>query len=146
MTYSVKPGRGPSLMGAVGGVVSIFALLIILSLIAKSGAPKEFLMFGGLMLVMAVIGVIYNLVNATTKNRMSHLDITTPDEESDLIARAMGHDQSRKKSSDWRVTQERKIPENENKPKRKFEGGFCPFCGQPLEENFDFCPGCGKDI
>ena len=32
------------------------------------------------------------------------------------------------------------------RPGRKYEGDYCPFCGVPLKENFDFCPKCGKNI
>lgn len=30
--------------------------------------------------------------------------------------------------------------------RRKFEGDYCPYCGQKVEPDFVFCPSCGKSI
>ncbi len=33
----------------------------------------------------------------------------------------------------------------QEKPKRQTEGGrFCPYCGSSLQEDFAFCPKCGR--
>jgi len=89
--YSVKPGRGPSIMGAIGGVVAaVFAVIWTVGAASK-GAPGFFVLFGVVFVIMAIAGVIYNLYNATQKNRISTFDITKGSEEPDPIAQAMGH-------------------------------------------------------
>jgi hypothetical protein len=133
--YSIKPGRGPSLMGGIGGIAAaIFGVIWTIGA-ASMGAPGFFVLFGVVFVGMATAGVIYNFYNATQKNRMSDFDITSANEESDPIAQALGH------SSD---TPDRK--RSGSGFPRKFEGDFCPFCGANVRSEFDFCPKCGKDI
>ena len=133
--YSVKPGRGPSLMGAVGGVVVAVGGVIWIVIASSIGAPGVFVLFGVLFVFMAMAGVAYNLYNASQKNRMSTFDITTGSEESDPIAQAMGHAPP---TSSHEQTGHGKA--------RKYEGDFCPFCGAKASQDFDYCPKCGKDI
>jgi len=133
--YSIKPGRGASLMGGIGGIASAVFGVIWIGVAASMGAPGSFVLFGVIFVIMAIAGTVYNFYNATQKNRMSTFDITTGSEESDPIAQAMGHGP--------------RGPANEQaeggKP-RKFEGDFCPFCGTKVTSEFDYCPKCGKDI
>ena len=132
--YSIKPGRGPSLLGAVVGI-GILAFGVFFVLQAKSkGAPGFFLAFGILFVCVAAIMVAYNLYNATQKRRMSALDITTGAEEPDPIATALGHAEPEQTSAD-----------KGDKP-RRFEGDFCPYCGARVTDEFVYCPKCGKDI
>ncbi|MCU0914021.1 MAG: zinc ribbon domain-containing protein [Planctomycetes bacterium] len=133
--YSVKPGRGPSMMGVVGGIAAAVFGVIWMMGAASAGAPPSFTLFGLVFVGLAIAGVVYNACNATQKNRMSEFDITTPDEEQDPIARALGHAPRAPGN---------KKPES-NEP-RKFEGEFCPFCGARARPDFDYCPKCGKDI
>ena len=133
--YSVKPGRGPSLMGGIGGIaVAIFGVIWTVGA-ASMGAPGFFVLFGVVFIIMAIAGVIYNLYNATQKNRMSTFDITSGSEELDPIARAMGHTPHGPAKDG-----------SEGSKPRKFEGEFCPFCGAKVTSEFDYCPKCGKDI
>lgn len=134
--YSVKPGRGPSLMGGIGGIfMAIFGIIWTIGA-ASMGAPPFFALFGVVFVIMAIAGVVYNLHNATGQNRMSDFDITTDREESDPIAEALGHGRAN------RQTPER----TSSQGKRKYPGEHCPFCGTKVESDFDFCPKCGKDI
>ncbi len=122
-------------MGAMGGiVVAVFGVFWTIGA-ASMGAPGFFVLFGVFFVVMAIAGVAYNAYNATQKNRMSDFDITTENEESDPIAQTLGH--APRPSS-------RELSANENP--RKFEGGFCPYCGTKVRPDFDYCPKCGKDI
>ena len=122
-------------MGAIGGiVVAVFGVFWIIGA-ASMGAPGFFVLFGLLFVIMAIAGVVYNAYNATQKNRLSDFDITAEHEESDPIAKVLGH------SSE---TPDRKKSGTGNP--RKFEGDFCPFCGIKVSSEFDFCPKCGKDI
>ena len=136
--HGVKPGRGPSLIGGIGGIIFIILGLAMFATVASKGAPPLFLFFLGGIVLIALIGTIYNFWAATTRNRPSTFDITHGNEEIDPIARALGHG-----PMDETTPQEE--PQEERKP-RRFEGGFCPFCGKKVEGEFDFCPHCGKDI
>ena len=132
--YSIKPGRGPSLLGAAVGIM-ILAFGVFFALQAmRMGAPGFFLAFGVLFVCVAAAMVAYNLYNATQKRRMSALDITTGTEEPDPIATALGHAEPEQTSDD-----------SSSKP-RRFEGDFCPYCGARVTDEFDYCPKCGKDI
>jgi hypothetical protein len=133
--YSVKPGRGPSMMGAVGGiVVAVFGIVWMLGA-ASAGAPRPFVLFGVVFVGLALAGVAYNVYNATQKNRMSSFDVTTESEEQDPIARVLGH-APRPPDPD----------ETRDKKPRRFAGEFCPFCGAKASPEFDYCPKCGRDI
>ncbi len=133
--YSVKPGRGPSMMGAVGGIAAaIFGIIWMLGA-ASAGAPASFVLFGVVFVGLAIAGVAYNVYNATQKDRMSTFDITTENEEQDPVAQALGH---APRPPDKEKTLDQKP--------RKFEGEFCPFCGAQASPEFDYCPRCGKDI
>lgn len=103
--------------------------------------------FGIIFILAGVVGVIYNLYNATAQNRMSDIDITTDEEESDPIANAMGHGPKRKfHSRREHIQREESRQTQTDTQTRKYEGNFCPFCGNKVEDKFDFCPKCGKDI
>jgi len=133
--YSVKPGRGPSMMGVVGGVAAAVFGIIWTITATSMGAPGFIVLFGVVFVGLAIAGVIYNAYNATQKNRMSAYDITTRNEEPDPVARALGH-------APRTPEQDRT---GENRP-RKYEGEFCPFCGAKASPEFNYCPQCGKDI
>jgi len=137
--HSIKPGRGPSMMGAIGGL-AVAGFGVIWTIGASSmGAPGFFVLFGVGFIVIALGGAAYNFYNATQKNRLSSFDITRGSEEPDPFAQALGHEP--------RESQRR--PTHGPAPKgssRKFEGNFCPFCGAEARAEFDYCPNCGKDI
>lgn len=133
---SIKPGRGPSMMGGFGAIAgAVFAVFWTL-MTASMGAPAFFPIIGVLMIFLCAGQAVYHFYNATQKNRMSVFDITQRGEEPDPIATAMGRETHGR-------SPERHNPTGEP---RQFEGSFCPFCGKPVEETFDFCPHCGKDI
>lgn len=50
-----------------------------------SGIAEIFPLFGVLFVIVAICGVIYNVVNAGSRNRMSQYDITSHREESDPL-------------------------------------------------------------
>lgn len=66
---SVKPGRGPSMMGGIGAVIAIvFGVVWTLSA-AQMGAPGFFPLFGVLFILVGVVQAVYNFKNAGSKNR-----------------------------------------------------------------------------
>jgi len=133
--YSVKPGRGPSLLGAImAGVVALFGVLWTVGATA-AGAPPFLTLFGIIFVVFAVVGGVFSLYNAAGRNRFSSFDITTDREESDPMTEALD------------LTE----PDGEKRGQqpagpRRFAGGYCPYCGAGVEPDFDYCPKCGKDI
>lgn len=124
--YSIKPGRGPSWVGVIGGViVAVFGVFWIIGA-TSMGAPFIFPVFGVIFILCAIGGVVYNFYNATSRNRFSNFDITGPGEEPDPL------DPDKKTGAPPIVFKE--------KP------AFCPYCGTALQKSFEFCPQCGKDI
>ena len=128
---SVKPGRGPSAMGAVGSVVAVIFGIFWTIMAASLGAPIFFPIFGVLFIVIGVVQAIYHFKNATGENRYSAFDIVDSREEPDPLDRRFAPD---------RDTEER-LEENESGDFR-----FCPYCGARLGSGFSFCGKCGKRL
>lgn len=129
---SVKPGRGPSMMGAIAGVIVAIFGLFWTATAASMGAPSIFPIFGILFIALAVAGVVYNYKNATGENRMSIYDITDAEEEPDPFNKYFGHDGADADySRDLRDEKDYK---------------FCPYCGEALKKGYIYCPKCGKQI
>lgn len=135
---SVKPGRGPSAMGAVGSIfVGIFGVIWTISA-ASMGAPGFFVLFGLFFVGMAIVQAIYHFKNATGENRMSLFDITSEQQEPDPLNQyfkgaSQQGEQGRAQSSVQSVHQG--------------EVNFCPFCGSRItDQAHRFCTACGKEI
>ena len=124
--YSIKPGRGPSLLGAIMAlVIGVPFALFWIAGTAKAGAPGFFVFFGVIFLIVTLVSVAVNFYNAASRNRISQFDVTTRQEESDPIERLISTD----------------------KPPIKTPPGaarFCPACGAGVEQSFQFCPQCGS--
>lgn len=141
--YSIKPGRGPSLGSAIGGIVAaVFGVFWTISA-ASMGAPGIFVLFGIVFVLAGIAGAIYNFHNATAQNRFSNYDITHHHEESDPLSDAFGH--SLRRPPTQRSSHATDTREPTGQP-RRYEGDYCPFCGAAVQDNFDYCPSCGKDI
>jgi hypothetical protein len=124
--YSIKPGRGPSMMGAIIGlVIGVPFVLFWIGGASRIGAPPFFVFFGIAFLVVLLINVAMGFYNGMAKNRISQMDITTSAEEPDPLNRVA------------------QAPPNAQPP-LPGESRFCPFCGRVLEQEFKFCPACGK--
>ncbi|MFZ4682282.1 MAG: SHOCT domain-containing protein [Terrimicrobiaceae bacterium] len=92
--HSIKPGRGPSALGAFAGIFAvIFGLLwTVLAFALTRSFPIPvvgivFPLFGVAFVIMGIVNVLYNLRNATAKERYSVIDITTGAEEPDPLNR-----------------------------------------------------------
>ena len=133
--YSVKPGRGPSLMGGIGAVIVGVFGVIWTGIAVSMGAPPIFPLFGVVFVLAALGGAVYNFYNAAGRNRISSFDLTAGDEEPDPVAEALGHDRPVAAES----------PPAKAGP-RKYPGDYCPFCGAKVEADFNYCPKCGKEI
>ena len=87
-----------------------------------------FALFGIIFIAVAVVQAIYNFKNATGKNRYSAFDITDSSEEPDPLNERFGNPQA--------TTQKKNDVDNK----------FCPYCGTPVEGDFEFCNNCGKKL
>lgn len=134
---SIKPGRGPSAMGAAGGVaVGIFGIIWTMGA-ASMGAPPFFVLFGVVFVILAIAQTVYHFKNATGKNRMSEFDITEDGEEPDPLDRAFGR---RDRTYDA-------PPESGFEPGQSAEINFCPYCGNKvMDEAHLYCSNCGKEV
>lgn len=126
---SVKPGRGPSMMGGFGGIFAAIFGVFWIGGAASIGAPAPFLLFGVVFIIMALAGAVYNFHNATGENRFSEYDITEDGEEPDPLEQRREHTVSLEKN-----TAETK------------EGGFCPYCGAETRTDYTFCRKCGRKL
>lgn len=122
---SVKPGRGPSMMGGIIGIaVAVFGVLWTIMAIASGAAIMA--PFGIIFVIIAVVDVIYNFKNATGKNRYSQYDITDENEEPDPLGERFGGTYEREKSRE--------------------SGAYCPYCGTKTQSDFEYCPKCGRKL
>ena len=121
---SVKPGRGPSAMGAFGSVVGVVFGVIWTGAVASVGAPPFFLAFGVLFIIVGIVQALYNYKNATGENRFSEFDITEDGEEPDPL--------------------DRRAPEAPEPPDGTYR--FCPYCGAKSGEGFVYCARCGRRL
>ena len=64
---SIKPGRGPSAMGAMGSVVAIIFGIFWTIMAASMGAPVFFPIFGVIFVLLGVVQAVYHFKNATGK-------------------------------------------------------------------------------
>lgn len=129
---SIKPGRGPSMMGGFGAVFGIvfgiFWTVLAASMTQGFGLVGIiFPMFGVLFIIIGVVNALYNFKNATGKNRYSEFDITDDTEEPDPLNQRFGGNP--KHTSDVPPT-----------------SSFCPYCGAPVQRDFAFCRKCGKQL
>ncbi len=138
---SIKPGRGPSMMGAIVGVaVAIFGILWTVGAANMTSEANMmfhsdpvgdtmsliFPLFGVVFVVIAVVGVVYNFKNATGKNRYSEYDIVDGDEEPDPL--------------------NMRFADEDYEDAAEEEGSFCPYCGNKIEGDYVYCNRCGKKL
>ena len=124
---SVKPGRGPSMMGGIACIgVAIFGILWTFGAASIGAGP--FALFGLVFVGIAIANAIYSFKNATSENRYSEFDIVDEHEEPDPLNVRYGaqHDQS------------------DVQPRES--DSFCPYCGEPAAADFRFCAKCGKQL
>lgn len=132
---SIKPGRGPSAMGAIGSIaVGVFG--IIWTIAASSmGAPSFFVFFGIVFVGIAIIQAIFHFKNAAGKNRMSLFDITDSHAEPDPLNKLFNNSKDTVyRNDDGQLSTTNNI-------------NFCPYCGNKIhDDSYNFCSSCGKEI
>ncbi len=123
---SIKPGRGPSM---IGGIIGIFMIIfgVFWTLFTAKASPI-FALFGVFWTGIAVTMTIYNFKNATNRNRYSVYDFTDAHEESDPLNERFGN------------------PQIDVQKENDVDSKFCPYCGKPVAEDYEFCNSCGKKL
>lgn len=129
---SIKPGRGPSAMGAMGSVVAIIFGIFWTIMAASMGAPVFFPIFGVIFILLGVVQAVYHFKNATGKERFSEFDIVDSREEPDPLERRFG--------------QEREPWEEPPQREDSSEAAYCPYCGAKAEPGFVYCAKCGRKL
>ena len=119
---SIKPGRGPSMMGGVVGIFMIGFGILWTAIAAQ--ASGIFALFGVLWTGIAIVTTVYSFKNAKGKNRYSSFDIVDGEDEPDPLNERYGA-----------------RPD----PKTK-DGKFCPYCGTSINSAYSFCPSCGRKL
>lgn len=142
---SIKPGRGPSMMGSIAGIgVAIFGVFWTIMAV-QMGAPIFFVAFGVIFVVIAISGVVYNLHNATGEKRFSTFDIVDEEEEADPLNERFGqHTRSKCPDEDENRTGAEQKPSEEHAADG--ENNFCPYCGAPVKGTYTFCRKCGRRL
>ncbi len=126
---SVKPGRGPSMMGGISSIlVAVFGVVWTIGAVSM-GAGGLFGIFGIIFIVMALVSAVYNFKNATSKNRYSSFDITDENEEPDPWNERFGEQKNFSSQN---------ISSNDNQ--------YCPYCGAKTDGDFLYCNKCGKKL
>lgn len=133
---SIKRGRGPSMMQGAGSVfAAVFGVLWTIMAVSM-GAPAIFALFGVCFIGIAVVQAVYNFKNASGGERFSEFDIVDSREEGDPM------DSYFKKPDE--VSLEHSVPDGSDPGDS--EGGFCPYCGEPVKADYAFCRKCGKKL
>ncbi|MGG2198537.1 MULTISPECIES: zinc ribbon domain-containing protein [Paenibacillus] len=139
---SIKPGRGPSAMGAAGSlfavIFGIFWTIMAFSITRDAPFPLVgivFPLFGFVFIGFGIVQAVYHFKNATGRNRMSTFDIVDADREPDPLDRFAGRPPRASRG-------------NESADRSADSGGksFCPYCGDKIEASYRYCPKCGESV
>ena len=128
---SIKPGRGPSMMGGIGSVAAVLFGAIWTFAAASTGAPVFFPLFGLVFIGVGIANAVYAFKNASGGNRYSAFDIVDSSEEPDPLNERFGGQNA---------------PKADGKPGKLGEFAYCPYCGAKLGEGFTYCGKCGKAL
>lgn len=142
---SIKPGRGPSMMSGIMGI--FVALFGVFWTITAAGMGAGIMVpFGLIFIAIAIVQVVYNFKNATGENRYSSFDITDGEEEPDPLNERFGNSYYDSQYSDNTYGYDQ---DAYNDPETRSYGAssrYCPYCGNPVEGDFEFCNICGKKL
>ena len=118
-------------MGAFGSAaVTVFG--VIWTFFVMSAGVPGFALFGVVFVIMGIVMTVYNIKNATTKNRYSAFDITDSAEEPDPLNELFSEKQADQAS--------------ETPDQNSGKAEFCPYCGAEAEPEFTYCSKCGRKL
>jgi len=116
----------------MGGVMSLAVGIfgLIWTVIAGSMGGGLFALFGVVFIIIAVVQAIYHFKNATSEKRFSMFDITDHQEEPDPLNERFG------------------APTGGADPISSTDSdcAFCPYCGTPVNTDFEYCRKCGRKL
>lgn len=131
--FSLKPGRGPAIQKAIGGLVGgLFGVLwTVFAFAITADAPFPligiiFPLFGVIFTVAAWGSAAYHFINATSEQRFAEYDFVSHADEPDPLNVRFGPPGKVKST----VAAEK----------------FCTNCGGGLEDSFRYCPACGTKV
>jgi hypothetical protein len=122
----------------MGGIEALFAAffgILWTYLTIQYETPFFFSLFGVGVVIFSAISAVYEFYNAGGSDRFSLLDITSKKDESDPLDQLIS-----------RTPKPRNNPSPPAQATRKYPGSHCPFCGEKVGAEFNFCPKCGGDI
>ena len=129
---SIKPGRGPSYLSGIVGILMACFGIVWTVMAARIGGL--FFLFGIIWTLVVIVEVIYNFKNARSKNRYSAFDIVDDKEEPDpLNEKFHGGTEEEEEAP--------QIPQTLDGTVK-----YCPYCGTRVDESFKYCMNCGKRI
>ena len=128
---SIKPGRGPSMMGFFSCIFGIVFSIAWTVTTVSMRAPILFPIFGIGFTIMMMVSAIYNYKNAKGKNRYSSYDIVNSCEEPDPFNEKYGTKRQNDSYS--------RSPDSS-------EVNFCPYCGSQVGNDHIYCTNCGKKV
>ena len=131
---SIKPGRAPSLLSGVIGIIMV--LFGIFWTVMASNFGGIMMVFGILWTLIALVITIFNIKNGTAKKRYSMYDITDDKEEADPL-----NERFKEKKDDVKEPKKEVIP-----VKAGDDNKYCPYCGAKVEETYEYCNKCGKKL
>ena len=119
-------------MNAAGSIFSA-AFGVVWCIMAASIGAFVMIPFGLLFIGFSIYSATYHHHNATSEDRYSLIDIVDAEEESDPLNELYGRQRK---------------PEPASLPRDAAEGGalYCPYCGSLAQDDFEFCPKCGKPL
>jgi len=113
-----------AIMGIFVALFGVFWTIMAIGMGAGFMAP-----FGIIFIIISIIGVIYNFKNATSKNRYSSFDIVDQQQEPDPFNERFGNSYY-----------------NSGYFQQGTGSEFCPYCGNRVKKEFEFCNKCGKRL
>lgn len=123
---SIKMGREPSFMGGIMGIVAaLFGLFWTFAVISSGGGV--FGLFGLIFVGIGILNAVRGFRNAFSKNRRSEFDIVDETEEPDP----------------WN---ERFSSPSSGNDYMSVGNSFCPYCGNEVKKEFEFCNNCGRKL
>jgi hypothetical protein len=115
----VRPGRAPSLLGGVVGILMALFACVAFGIMQPGGALGG-PMGGGFFSLFPLIFVVVALALAALSFYNAFSERGAPFYEIDI--------------------------EDRERQERSGEGSFCPSCGQPVAKDDRFCRNCGREL
>ena len=120
------------MMSGIAGIGAVIFGIFWTIMAVQMGAPIFFAAFGIIFVVTAIVGVIYNMNNATGEQRYSAFDIVDEGEEADPLNERFGRnvkaDSAGQTDAETPGLQEERI---HTVPQGEYN--FCPYCGAPVK-------------